>query len=113
MGINGDKRNGVFSGFIPQNPEIRGRGRGYTSLEVRGGDGDGGKQNFWGFLGEKPRKSSIFGAGTGDTISGILPTLVSRYPIQIQITHTIHWFCYVCMKLMLLTVRAPIKVDLD
>ena len=76
MGINGDKRNGVFSGFIPQNPEIRGRGRGYTSLEVRGGDGDGGKQNFWGFLGEKPRKSSIFGAGTGDTISGILPTLV-------------------------------------
>ena len=71
MGINGDKRNGVFSGFIPQNPEIRGRGRGYTSLEVRGGDGDGGKQNFWGFLGEKPRKSSIFGAGTGDTISGI------------------------------------------
>ena len=77
MGINGDKRNGVFSGFIPQNPEIRGRGRGYTSLEVRGGDGDGGKQNFWGFLGEKPRKSSIFGAGTGDTISGILPTLVN------------------------------------
>ena len=68
----GKFRSGIFLGFIPKKPEIRGRG--YTSLEVRGGDGV--NQKFGVVLGENPRKSLIFGAGTGETISGIFPTLV-------------------------------------
>ena len=72
----GKFRSGIFWGFIPKNPEIRRRGRGYTSLEVRCGDRDGVNQKFGVVLGENPRKSLIFGAGTGETISGIFPTLV-------------------------------------
>ena len=69
-GMGSAKNYGGKSSPSPKIPEIRGWGRGYTSLQVRGHFGD--SKNFGDFFGENPRKTSNFGVGTGATVSGDL-----------------------------------------
>ena len=55
-----------------------------------------GNPKLWGYLGKNPRKSPIFGVGTGERISGIFTTLDQTHA-NIAFDYTINDVHAVCL----------------